>query len=164
MQVSVLVAIWTYACAYLKTGGDLKVILTGVSACFGACGHVDLRLCMFERRRRYGVTFLHIAAPAVIWTYVYVYASVAGGGAGANVAVARVACILDAPRREMQAAADLCSARVLCTFCAKVLKSSRNTDCLRMRRSRCRAVGGITGGSAPSTPGPPEGINVVSHA
>ena len=57
---------------------------------------------MFERRRRYGVTFLYIAAPAVIWTYVYEYASVAGGGGGANAAVARVSCILRAPRREMQ--------------------------------------------------------------
>ena len=30
---------------------------------------------MFERRRRYGVTFLHVAAPAAIWTYVYAHHS-----------------------------------------------------------------------------------------
>ena len=63
---------------------------------------MDLRLCMFERRRRYGVTFLHIAAPAVIWTYVSAYLSVAGGVDEANVAVARVWRTLRAPRREKQ--------------------------------------------------------------
>jgi hypothetical protein len=93
MHVSAPVAIWTYAYAYLRAGGDSKAIWSYVYACFSACGHMDLRLCMFERRRRYGVTFLHIAAPAVIWTYVYAYGSVAGGGARANVAVARVSCI-----------------------------------------------------------------------
>ena len=63
---------------------------------------MDLRLYMFERRRRYGATFLHIAAPAVIWTYVSACLSVAGEVDEANVAVARVSCILRAPRREMQ--------------------------------------------------------------
>ena len=102
MHVSAPVAIWTYAYAYLRAGGDSKAIWSYVYACFSACGHMDLRLYMFERRRRYGVTFLHIAAPAVIWTYVYAYGSVAGGGARANVAVARVSCTLRAPRHEMQ--------------------------------------------------------------
>ena len=88
MHVSAPVAIWTYVYKYLKIGGDLKAIWTYVCACFSACGHMDLRLCMFGRRRRYGVTFLHNAAPAFIWTYVLAYGSFAGGGAGANVAVA----------------------------------------------------------------------------
>ena len=78
MHVSAPVAIWTYVYAYLKAGGDLKAIWTCVCACFSACGHMDLRLCMLERRRRYGVTFLHIAAPVVIWIYVYAYASAGG--------------------------------------------------------------------------------------
>ena len=45
---------------------------------------------MFGRRRRYKLTFLHIAAPAIIWTYVYAYASVAGELENADVAVANV--------------------------------------------------------------------------
>ena len=102
MHVSAPVAIWTYAYAYLRAGGDSKAIWSYVYACFSACGHMDLRLCMFERRRRYGVTFLHIAAPAVIWTYVYAYGSVAGGGARANVAVVSVSCTLRSPRRAVQ--------------------------------------------------------------
>ena len=57
---------------------------------FSAGALTDLRLCMFERRRRYGLTLLHIAAPAVIWTYVYAYASVVGELENADVAVARV--------------------------------------------------------------------------
>ena len=61
---------------------------------------MDLRLCMFERRRRYGVTFLHIAAPAVIWTYVSAYASVAGEVNEANVAVARVSGAFGGLRRQ----------------------------------------------------------------
>ena len=55
---------------------------------------MELRFCMFVRRRRYGVTFLHIAVPAVIWTYVSACLSVAGEVDEANVAVARVSCIL----------------------------------------------------------------------
>ena len=102
MHVSAPVAIWNYVYAYFRAGGDLKAIWTYVCACFSACGHMDLRLCMFEHRQRYGLTLLHIAAPAVIWTYVYAYASFAGGGARANVAVDRVSCTLKAPRREMQ--------------------------------------------------------------
>ena len=66
---------------------------TYVFACFSAGDHMDLRLCMFERRRRYGVTFLQVAAPAVIWTYVSAYASVAGEVDEAKVVVARVSCI-----------------------------------------------------------------------
>ena len=66
-------AIWSYVSAYVSAGGDM-----------------ELRFCMFERRRRYGVTFLHIAAPAAIWTYVSAYRSVAGEVDEANVAVARV--------------------------------------------------------------------------
>ena len=45
---------------------------------------------MFVRRRRYKLTLLHIAAPAIIWTYVYAYASVAGELENADVAVANV--------------------------------------------------------------------------
>ena len=92
MHVSAQVAIWTYVYTYLTTGGDLTAIWTYVCAGFSACGHMDLRLCMFERRRRYGLTLLHIAAPAVIWTYVYAYASVAGELENANVVVAWVSC------------------------------------------------------------------------
>ena len=51
---------------------------------------MELRLCMFEHRRRYGVTFMHIAAPAIIWTYVYAYASAAGELENVDVAVANV--------------------------------------------------------------------------
>ena len=93
MHVSAPVAIWTYAYAYVRAGGDANAIWSYVYACFSACGHMDLRFYMLERRRRHGVTFLHIAAPAVIWTYVYAYGGFAGGGARANVAVARVSCI-----------------------------------------------------------------------
>ena len=94
MHVSAPVAIWLYVYAYLRAGGDSTAIWTYVCACFSSCDHMGLRLCMFERRRSYGCTFLYIAAPAVIWNYVYAYASVAGGGGGANVAVARVSCTL----------------------------------------------------------------------
>ena len=45
---------------------------------------------MFGRRLRYKLTFLHISAPAIIWTYVYAYASVAGELDNADVAVANV--------------------------------------------------------------------------
>ena len=90
MYVLAPVAIWTYVYAYLKTGSDLRAIWTYVCACLSACGHMDLRLCRFERRRRQGLTLLHIAAPAVIWTYVYAYASVAGELWNADVAVASV--------------------------------------------------------------------------
>ena len=90
MHVLRPVAIWTYVYAYSKAGGDSIVIWDCVCACFSAGAHTDLRLCMFERRRRYGLTLLHIAAPAVIWTYVYAYASVAGELENADVAVARV--------------------------------------------------------------------------
>ena len=99
MHVSAPVAIWTSVYTYLKTGCDLKAIWGYVCACFNACGDVDLRLCMFERRRRYGVTFLNIPAPAVIWTYVSAYLSVAGEVDEANVAVARVSCMLRGLRR-----------------------------------------------------------------
>ena len=102
MYVSAPVAIWPYVYTYLKTGGDLKAIWTYVCACFSACGHMGFRLCMFERRRRYGVTFLHIAAPAVIWTCVYAYGSVAGDLANADVAVVSVSCTLTSLRREKQ--------------------------------------------------------------
>ena len=102
MHVSAPVAIWTYVYTYLKAGGDLKAIWTYVCACFSACGHMEVRVCSFERRRRYEVTFLHIAAPAVIWTYVYAYGSFAGGGARANVAVVSVSCTLRSLRRERQ--------------------------------------------------------------
>ena len=88
MHISAPVAIWTYVYAYPRAGGDLKAIWTYVYACRSAGDHVDLRFCAFGRPWPHGLTFLHIAAPAVIWTYVYAYASVAGGGAGANVAVA----------------------------------------------------------------------------
>ena len=66
---------------------------------------MELRFCMFERRRRYGVTFLHIAAPAVIWTYVSAYRSVAGEVDEANVAVARVWRTWRGLRREKQSLA-----------------------------------------------------------
>ena len=85
-----------------SAGEEQQTIWSYVSAHRSAGGHMDLHFCMFERRRRFGVTFLHIAAPAVIWTYVSAYASVAGGGAGANVAVTQVSCTLEALRREMQ--------------------------------------------------------------
>ena len=88
MYVSAPAAIWNYVYTYLRTGGDLKAIWTYVCACLSACGHMDLRLCRFERRRRYGLTLLHIAAPAVIWTYNYACASVAGELENADVAVA----------------------------------------------------------------------------
>ena len=90
MHVLAPVAVWTYIYACLRSGGDLKAIWTYACACFSACGHMDLRLCMFEHRQRCGLTLLHIAAPAVIWTYVYAYASVAGELENADVAVARV--------------------------------------------------------------------------
>ena len=67
-----------------------KAIWSYVSACLSAGGDLELRFCIFERRRRFGVTFLHIAAPAVIWTYGSAYRSVAGEVDEANVAVARV--------------------------------------------------------------------------
>ena len=60
------------AVACLSADSDMS----HVSACFSAGDHMDLRLCMFESRRRYGqrrrlygLSSLHIAAPAVIWTY-----------------------------------------------------------------------------------------------
>ena len=78
-------AIWSYVYAYASAGGDL-----------------ELRFCIFERRRRFAVTFLHIAASAVIWTYVSACRSVAGEVDEANVAVARVWRTLRSLRRERQ--------------------------------------------------------------
>ena len=59
-------------------------------------------------RRRYGVTFLHIAATAAIWTYVSAYLSVVGRSGRANVAVARVSCIF-----RVSAAVDAVSGAVM---------------------------------------------------
>ena len=92
MHIAAPAAIRTYAYSGLSAGRDLTPIWHYVCACFCAGGHTDLQLCMFGRRRRYKLTFLHIAAPAVIWTYVYAYASVAGELENADVAVARVSC------------------------------------------------------------------------
>ena len=102
MHVLAPVAIWTYVYAYPRAGGDLKAIWTYVYACFSACDHVDLRFCTFERQWPHGLTFLHIAAPAVIWTYVYAYGSAAGDLAKADVAVVSVSCTLRCLRRERQ--------------------------------------------------------------
>ena len=102
MHVSAPVAIWTCVCAYLIAGGDAKAIWTYVYACFSAGEHMDVRFCTFERRWSHGLTFLHIAAPAVIWTYVYAYGSVAGDLANAYVAVVSVSCTLRSLRRERQ--------------------------------------------------------------
>ena len=55
---------------------------------------------MLERRRLFGVTFLHIAAPAVIWIYVSACRSVAGEVDEANVAVV-----------EFRAAGGVCGGR-----------------------------------------------------
>mgnify|MGYP003305233129 CR=1 FL=1 len=79
-----------------------KAIWTYVYACFSAGEHMDLRLCTFERPWPHGLTSLHIAAPAVIWTYVSAYRSVAGEVDKANVAVARVSRTLKGPRRHVQ--------------------------------------------------------------
>ena len=100
--VSAPVAIWTYVYKYSRAGGDVKAIWTYVYACLSAGEHMDLRYCTFERPWAHGPTFLHIAAPAVIWTYVYAYGSVAGDLANADVAVASVSCTLRSLRRERQ--------------------------------------------------------------
>ena len=83
MHVPAPAAIWSYVCACLSAGRGLHTIWTYVYACFSAGDHMELRVCMFERRRSYGVTFLYIAAPAIIWSYACACLS-AGGGLNAN--------------------------------------------------------------------------------
>ena len=138
MHVSAPVAIWTYAYAYLRAGGDSKAIWSYVYACFSACGHMDLRLCMFERRRRYGVTFLYIAAPAVIWTYVYAYGSAAGDLANADVAVVSVSCTLRCLRRERQTLAIYAEGEFRAHVAQKWLENTAKAECRRVRRSTAR--------------------------
>ena len=95
---------------------------------------MDLLLCMFERRRRYGVTRLHIAAPAVIWIYVSAYLSVAGEVDEANVAVARVSCTSRVSAAVDAKCEDCVWRRVPRTFCAEITRThkknrvSENTD------------------------------------
>ena len=74
---------------------------------------MDLRLCMFERRRPYGLMLLHITAPAVIWTYVYAYWSLAGELENADVAVAKVSYAFRRRRFRKYSEAWFCSARAL---------------------------------------------------
>ena len=138
MHVSAPVAIWTYVYRCLSAGSDLIAIWTCVCACFSACGHMGLRLCMFGRRRRYGVTFLYIAAPAVIWTYVYAYESFASGGAIANVAVVSVSCTLRSLRRERQILAFSAALEFRAHLAQKWLANTAKAECRRVRRSTAR--------------------------
>ena len=107
--------IWTYVPQYRSAGGhmDLRLCMFErrrglearkhdfdndmgyVYACFGAGGHMDLRLYMFEGRRRfegdmdlrvcmsqrlrsYGPTFMQVRTPAAIRTYASAYRSAGG--------------------------------------------------------------------------------------
>ena len=152
MHVLAPAAIWTYVYAYSGAGGDstaLWAYLMHVSVLAIICTYVYECL---RRRRRYGVTFLRIAAPAVMWIHVYRNASVAGGGAGANVAVAQVSRILRLHGGWRTVVAKASRRPRRAHVCAKVLRFSRKTRCLRMRRSRSRAVGGIRGGLRPLHP------------
>ena len=127
LHVLAPVAIWTYVSACSSAGRNSTAIWTYVYACFSAGDHMDLRLCMFERRRRYGVTFLHAAALAVIWTYVSAYLSVAGEVDEANVAVARVSCILRCSAAVEAKLGDLCCSRVSRIFSAEIaIKHKKN--------------------------------------
>ena len=132
MHVSALASIWTYFSVYLKGGCDLKAIWIYVYTCLSAGEHMVLHLFMFERRRRYGVTFLHIAAPAVIWTYVSACLSVAGEVDEANVAVARVSCTLRSPRREKQRLPFSAELESCAHFAQRELEKTRKTECLRI--------------------------------
>ena len=110
---------------------------------------MDLRLCMFEPRRRYGATFLHIAAPAVIWTYVSAYLSVAGEVDEANVPVARVSCVLRVSAAARAETVVLCLVRVTCTFCPAVVRKHEENLVLEDAMwlwLEFRAYGGLCGG------------------
>ena len=75
LHVPALWAIWSYVCACLSAGGGsqaiwayvfflhvsaLVVIRTYVYACPSAGGDMDLRFCMPQRRRSYGLTPVHV--------------------------------------------------------------------------------------------------------
>ena len=55
---------------------DLRFCMSERRAEFN--GDMDLRFCMFQRRRTYGLTFMHVRAPAAIWSYVSAYRSAGG--------------------------------------------------------------------------------------
>ena len=93
---------------------------------------------MFERRWRYGLTFLHVAAQAAIWTCVYAYASVVGDLEDADVAVARVWRIWRGLRRHGGTTGYFCCARVLRIFCEEIARKHDKTECCRVRRSEAR--------------------------
>ena len=117
-------AIWTYVSVCPSAGRTLTALWIYAYACVSAGDRVDLRLCVFERRRRYGVTFLNIAAPAVIWTCLYAYASVAGGGAKADVSVARVSFTLRSPQRLVQVLAPYAGRLPRARFCKNDCKTT----------------------------------------
>lgn len=51
IHIPALAAIWTYVSACLNAGGDSATTWAYVYACFSAGDCMDLRLCLFERRR-----------------------------------------------------------------------------------------------------------------
>ena len=82
MQVPAPAAIWSYVCECLSAGRGLHMIWTYVYAGFSACDHTDLRPCIIESYVRYGLTFLHVTAIAVIWAYVCACLNPGDGGEG----------------------------------------------------------------------------------
>jgi hypothetical protein len=138
IHVSAPVAIWTHVYAYSRAGGDVKAIWTYVYACLSAGEHMDLHFCTFERPWPHGLTSLHIAAPAVIWTYVFAYGSVAGDLANADVAVVSVSCTLRSLRREKQTLPIYAELESCAHFAQRYLENTAKAECRRVRRSTAR--------------------------
>ena len=71
-------AIWTYVFACSSAGGDLELRLCMFELRRWLASNMDLRFCMFQRSWSYGLTFMHVWAPAVIWIYVSAYRGAGG--------------------------------------------------------------------------------------
>ena len=71
-------AIWTYVFACPSPVGDLELRLCMFERRRWFAGNMGLRFCMFQRLWSYGLTFMHVRAPAVIWTYVFACRSAGG--------------------------------------------------------------------------------------
>ena len=63
-------AIWSYVYAGPSAGGDLELRLCMFERRRWFANDMDLRLCMFQRGRPYGLMFSHVWAPPIVWSYV----------------------------------------------------------------------------------------------
>ena len=71
---------------------------------------------------------------------------------------------IEVPRRVAQTSGFILLVATPCTFVCKRVEIYKENAVFENAQIEVLGCGGISGGSAPSTPGPPEGMNVVSHA